>query len=117
MNPSTVGSMTIVVPSLERVVVIFSTTLDGAVVTVGNVLIAVYRVAQESAFERHGEFGAKHAIEGRRNLPASGQADSTVNAYTPAFEKLGKDYWWAGVYPCHNDRDIWVLRTRRINYR
>jgi hypothetical protein len=65
----------IVVPGLERVVVIFPATLDGAVVTVSDVLVAVYRAAQESALEHHGNFSAKRTIEGRRNFPASGQAD------------------------------------------
>jgi hypothetical protein len=63
--------MMIVVPGLERVVVIFPATLDGAVVTVSDVLVAVYRAAQESALEHHGDFGVKPAIEGRRNFPES----------------------------------------------
>jgi hypothetical protein len=63
------------VPSFERVVVTFPATLDGAVVTVGNMIFAVYRAAQESAFEHHEDFSAKRAIEGRRKFPASGQAD------------------------------------------
>jgi len=117
MNPSTVGSMPIVVPGLERVVVAFPATLDSAVVTVCDVLVAVYRAVQESAFERHGEFGAERASEGRRSFPASGQADLTANAYTPTIEELHEDHWWAGLYPCHNERDIWILRTRRIDYR
>jgi hypothetical protein len=41
MNPRTVGSMPIVVPGLERVIVVFPATLDSAVVTVGDVLVAV----------------------------------------------------------------------------
>ena len=90
MNPSLVGSMPIVVPGLDRVVVVFPATLDSAVVTVGDVLVAVYRAVQESAFERHGEFGTK---------------------------QLDEDHWWAGLYPCHNERDIWILRTRRIDHR
>lgn len=92
MNPSTVGSMTIVVPSFERVVVIFPATLDGAAVTE---LICVYRAVEKSAFQHHREFGVKRAIEGIKNFPTSGQSDSKVNAYTPAFEEIGEDYWWA----------------------
>ena len=91
-------------------------TLDSAVVTVGDVLIAVYRSVQESAVERHGEFGAEPTIEGRRQFPVSGQTDLKANVYTP-IEELGEDHWWVGLYPCHNERDIWVLRTRRIDHR
>lgn len=47
----------------ERVVVVFPATLDTSVVTAGNVLVAVYRGMQESAFEPHREFGAKCAIK------------------------------------------------------
>ena len=117
MNPSTVGSMTIVVPGLERVVVVLPYTLDSNVVTVSDVLIAVYRVVQESAFEHHGEFRAKRAIEGRREFLASGQADLRANVYIPTIEELREDHWWAGLYPCHNERDIWILRTRKIDHR
>jgi len=117
MNPNTVGSMAIVVPGLERVVVVFPATLDSAVVTVGDVLVAVYRAVQESAIEHHGESGVKSAIEGRKSFSASGQADLTANVYTPVIEELCEDHWWAGLYPCHNERDIWILRTRRIDHR
>jgi hypothetical protein len=117
LNPSTVGSMPIIVPGLERAVVVFPTTLDSAVITIGDVLVAVYRAVQESAFEHHGEFGARRAIEGRKNFPASGPVDRTANAFARTIEELDEDHWWAGLYPCHNERDIWILRTRRINPR
>jgi hypothetical protein len=116
MNPSTVGSMTIVVPGLERVVVVFPATLDSDVVTVGDVLVAVYHAVQESAIERHGEFGVKRGVEGR-SFPASGPADLTANTYTSSIKEFGKDHWWEGLYPYQNERDIWVLRTRRIDHR
>ena len=83
----------------ERVVVVFPPTLDTAVVTAGNVLVAVYRGVQESAFEPHGEFGVKCAIKRRRSFAASGQADLMANAYTPAIEETGGEHWWAGLYP------------------
>jgi len=41
MNPSTVGSMVIVVPGLERVVVILPATLDSGVVKVSDMLVGV----------------------------------------------------------------------------
>ena len=63
MNLSTIGSVTIVVPGLESVVVVFPTTLDSAVVTVSDVLVAGYCAAQESAFEHHGDFGVKRMLE------------------------------------------------------
>ena len=109
--------MTIFVPGLERVVVAFPATLDSDVVTVGDVLVALYRAMQESAIEHHGRFGVKRSVEGRRNFRASGQADLTENTYTPAIEELGEDHWWAGLYPCPSERDIWILRTRRIDHR
>ena len=112
MNPSMVGSMTIVVPGLERVIVAFPATLDSDVVIVCDVLVAVYRAMQESAFEHRGGFGAKRGIEGRRNLLASAQADLMANTYTPAIEELGEDHWWAGLDPHQNERDVWVLRTK-----
>ena len=82
----------------ERVVVVFPATLDTAVVTAGNMPVAVYRGVQESAFETHREFGAKRAIK-RRKFAASGQADLMANAYAPAIEETGGEHWWAGLYP------------------
>jgi len=117
MNPSTVGSIAIVVPGVERVVVVFPATLDSNVVTVGDVLVAVYRALQESAFNHYGEFGGRRGVEGRRILPLSYQADVKANTYTPAIEELGEDHWWAGLYPAQNERDLWVLHTRRIGHR
>jgi len=117
MNPNTVGFMAIVVPGLERIVVVFPATLDSAVVTVGDVLVAVYRAVQESSIEQHGEFGVKNGIEGRKSFSAPGRADLTANVYTPVIEELCEDHLWAGLYPCHNERDIWILRTRRIDHR
>jgi len=118
MNPSTVGSMAIVVPGLGRVVVVFPATLDSGVVTVGDVLVAVYRAVQESAIARHEERGAKGVVEGRRGWPASRQAELTANTNTTmVIEELGEDYWWAGLHPCPRERDVWVLRTRRVDYR
>jgi len=117
MNPSTVGSIAIVVPGLERVVVVFPATLDSDVVTVGDVFVAVYRALQESAFNYYGEFGGRRGVEVRRNLPLSYQADVKANTYTPAIEELGEDHWWAGLYPSQNEGDVWVLRTRRMDHR
>ena len=72
-NPSAVRSMAIIVPGLERVVVVFPATLDS------DVLVAVYHAVQEWAFEHHREFGTKRYHGGEKG---SGQADSvTVNAY------------------------------------
>ena len=58
-----VRSMKIVVPGLEGVVVVFPTTLDSAVVTVGDVIVAVHRAVQQSAFKHHREFGSKRRIK------------------------------------------------------
>ena len=44
MSPSMIGSMTIVVPGVERAVVVFPATLESAVVTVDDVLFTVHRV-------------------------------------------------------------------------
>ena len=115
MNPSTVGSMTIVMSGLARVIVVFPAKLDSGVVTVGDVLVAVYRAVKESAIARHKERGG---IEGRRDWPASRQAELTANTNTTmVIEELGEDHWWAGLHPCHMERDLWVLRTRRVDYR
>jgi len=54
-NPSTVGSLTIIVPGLGRVIVAFPDTSDSGLVTVGDMLFAVSRVVQESSIEHHGE--------------------------------------------------------------
>ena len=82
--------------------------------TVGDVLVAVYHAVQESAFE---EFGTKRTVEGRKKFPASDKSDLAANTYAPTFGELGEDHWWAGLYPCHNERDIWVLRTRKVDHR
>ena len=119
MNPSTVGSMTIRVPGWERPVVVFPTTLDTAVVTVDDVLIAVHRAVQASAMELHGGFGTKY---GQRSIPGS---SPMILASCPAYEpstmvnqdRGGGGYLWAGLYPCQKERDVWVLRTRRVSNR
>ena len=117
MNPSTVGSMTIVVPGLGRVIVVFPATSDSGVVTVGDVLVAVYRTVQESSIEHHGELASKHSVEGR-DLPASHQADLRENIkIIDTIEELGEDHLWAGLYPCRMENDVWVLRTRRVDHR
>ena len=119
MNPSTVGSMTIRVPGLERLVVVFPATLDSAVVTVDDVLIAVHRAVQASAMELRREFGTKY---GQINRPGS---SPLILASCPAYEhstmanqdRGGGGYLWAGLYPCQKERDVWVLRTRRVSNR
>jgi hypothetical protein len=105
-NPSAVGSMAIVVPGLERIVVVFPATLNSTVVTVCEVLVAVYQAVQESAFEHHAEFGTKRTIERRKNFPALGQADLTANTHAPTVHELGEDHLWAGLYPSRNERDV-----------
>jgi hypothetical protein len=102
----------ILVPGLERVVVM----QDSTVVTVGDVLVTVYRAVQESAFEHHGDFATQRGVRRRRNFPAWGQADLMVNMYTPAIKELGEDHWWVGLHLCHNERDIWVLGTLKIDH-
>jgi len=62
--------VTIVVPGVEGVVVVFPATLDSAVVTIGGMLVAVYRTAQERFDGHHSEYG-----ESRR----CGQADLLAN--------------------------------------
>ena len=110
--------MTIVVPGLERVIVVFPATLDSDVVTVGDVLVAVYSAVQELAAGRHIESASKRGIEGRRDWPTSRQADFKSNTDTTmVIEELGKDHWWMGLYPYHGERDVWVLRTGRVDRR
>ena len=115
MNPSTVGSMTIRVPGLERLVVVFPATLDSRVVTVGDVLDAVYRAVQTPAIE--------HRERGRKNWLGLGQIDLPrsrwiVDEYTAkdVQKHFGGNHWWGGLYPCQKERDVWVLRTRRVGY-
>jgi len=106
--------MTIKVPGLERVVVVFPTTLDSYVVTVGDVLDAVYRAVKMSAIEH-----AKHVIADHKTLPVVGQIDLRwrgVDEYLAIKRRVGENHWWAGLYPCQRERDIWVLRTRRAGY-
>jgi len=57
--------MTIVIPSLGRVIVVFPAMPDSGIVTVGNGLVAVYRVVQESSIEHHGELAPKSGVEER----------------------------------------------------
>ncbi|KIM38664.1 hypothetical protein M413DRAFT_12596 [Hebeloma cylindrosporum] len=96
MDPNTVGSMTIMVPGLERFVVVFPATSNSDIVTVDDVLIAVHRAVQAAAMELHREFGTTY---GERDLAECG----------------GEDDWWGGLYPCQNEQDVWVLRTRIIS--
>jgi hypothetical protein len=112
--------MTIRVPGLERLVVVFPATLDSAVVTVDDVLIAVHRAVQASAIELHSRGGTKY---GQRSILGS---SPRILAPSPAYEHTtmanqerggGDHHWWAGLYPCQKERDVWVLRTRRISNR
>jgi len=119
MDPSTVGSMTIKVPGLERLVVVFPSTLGNAVVTVDDVLIAVHRAAQASGIGAHVGFGTKYdqrTILGSspRNLAPRVAYEHTTIATQ---EHGGGDHWWAGLYPCPKERDVWILRTRKISNR
>ena len=115
MNPSTVGSMTIVVPGLGRAIVVLPATSDNNVVTVSDVLVAVYRAVQESSIEHHGEFGAKRGAEDRKDFSGSRQAD--LKEVTIVSEEIGGDYWWAGLHPCQMEKDVWVLCTKRVDRR
>jgi len=114
MNPSAVGSMTISVPGLERVVVVFPAALDGCVVTVGDVLDAVYRAVRVSVIEQNEDI-----VEGQRNTPSLSEIDPPWSAYM-AIEirkHIGEKHRWAGLYPCQTERDVWCLRTRRVGRR
>jgi hypothetical protein len=119
MDPSTVGSMTIRVPGLERLVVVFPATLESTVVTVDDVLIAVHRAVQAMAMELHTGFGTKY---GQRRIPGSSPMILTP---WPTYEhttvanqdRSGGHNLWAGLYPCQKERDVWVLRTRRVSNR
>ena len=68
MNPSTVGSMAIVVPGLKMVIVVFPATLDSAVVIVGDVPVAVYRAVQESIIELITEVLARNVLSKEENF-------------------------------------------------
>jgi len=111
MNPSTVGSMTIVVPGVERAVVVFPATFDSAVVTVGDVLLAVHCAMRGRVVEQHDEFGVERRVEGRRDDPSRGQGERTGNGYN--IEEFREDPWWAGLSLCQRDSDVWILRTSR----
>jgi len=119
MDPGTVGSMTIRVPGLERLVVVFPATLDSTVVTVDDVLIAVHRAVRASAMELHRGFGTKY---GQRSIPGS---SPMILAPWPAYghstmanqERDGGGLRWAGLYPCQKERDVWILCTRRVSNR
>ena len=116
MDPNTVGSMTIKVPGLERLVVVFPATLDNAVVTVDDVLIAMHRAVQASVMELHSEFGTKYgqrsALESSPRILAPWLAYEHVTIANQ--EWGGRDHLWAGLYPCQEERDVWVLGTRRV---
>ena len=94
MNPSTVGSITIVVPGVERAAVVFPATLDSTVVMVGDVLLAVHRPMRGWVVERHDEFGVGYCVEGRRNDRNQGQGERTGNGYSAnGIEGFGEDHW------------------------
>ena len=119
MDPSTVGSMTIKVPGLERLVVVFPSTLYSAVVTVDDVLIAVHHAVQASGIGPRVGFGTKY---GQRTILGSSPMSLAPRvAYEHSTiatrERGGGDHWWAGLYPCQKERDVWILRTRRISNR
>jgi hypothetical protein len=62
MDPSTVGSMTIRVPGLERLVVVFPATLESTVITVDDVLIAVHRAHRRAPCCTGDGHGTPHRI-------------------------------------------------------
>ena len=55
--------LTIVVPGVERLVVVFPATLETGVISVGNVVVAEYRVVPEWVIECHGEIDGKRRIK------------------------------------------------------
>jgi hypothetical protein len=69
--------MTTVIPGLERLVVMFPTE----VVTVGDVLVAVYRAVRDWIVERHGEFGGSAALKGEANLTVGPSSVSQGEGY------------------------------------
>jgi len=106
--------MTIVVPGVERAVVVFPATLESAVVTVDDVLFTVHRVNRGSVVGRHDEFGVERGVEGRRHNPSGRRGKITANWYnTNGIEGFGEDHWWAGLSPCQRYRNAWILRTSR----
>jgi len=88
MNPSTKGSMMIVVPGVERGVIVFPATLDSAVVTVGDVILAVHRVIRGWVVEHHDGFGVECGVEGRRKDPSRGQGEITGKGFFTSSKAL-----------------------------
>ena len=66
-----VGSMTIIVPGVERVVVALPARLDSDVVRVGHMIVCVYRAVWEWIVERHGEFGGRWGEKKRSSSGSS----------------------------------------------
>jgi hypothetical protein len=69
-------------------------------------------LCKKLVIERHGEFGLKRGVEGRRSFPALGQA-SLREKPTPLLKNLGNTVG-GRAFICVAVRDM-VLRTRRVN--
>ncbi|KAF8959339.1 hypothetical protein BDZ97DRAFT_1923025 [Flammula alnicola] len=128
MEPSTVGSMTIRIAVLERPIVVFPARLDDSVVTVMDVLAAVYRAIRAAAMGDYDERGeecmldntAQLAAHPRRHNAISTSRDHCPNVahITVAIRKhFGGVGVWAGLYPSPTERDVWILHTRQGDHR
>ena len=112
MNPSTEGSMMIVVPGVERGVIVFPATLDSAVVTVGDVILAVHRVIRGWVVEHHDGFDVERGEGGIRVGDEAKYQESSTTGITQMVE-FGKNHSWVGLSPCQWSKDVWILRTNR----
>jgi hypothetical protein len=101
---------------LERLVVLFPPHWKVLYLRlmVDDVLITVHRAVQALAMERiwHEIWPEKDTgIESRDPSPCP-----TYDHTTMVSQDLGRGgHWRAGLYPSQKERDVWVLRTRRVS--
>ncbi|KAF8955242.1 hypothetical protein BDZ97DRAFT_1858870 [Flammula alnicola] len=120
MEPRTVGSITIRAPRLDRPIVVFPATLHTNVVMVENVLDAVYSSIRAQCTADLYRPGNNTALAMRRRTlnedrySRSRTPSSVDDPLTKAIRRyLGGYCIWAGLYPSSDERDVWILHTRR----
>ncbi|KDR81191.1 hypothetical protein GALMADRAFT_1358377 [Galerina marginata CBS 339.88] len=95
-----VGSLTIRIAEVLRPIVVFPATLDDSIVTIDDVLKAVWRSVHLAAHERH------QGVDVWRQAQSRNRQDSVYQ------NKFCTGWWWAGLYPSPEERDVWILHTQ-----
>lgn len=119
-EPSSITSMTIVLEPFDRPFIVFATDITRGI-TIGDILMAVYKAARAGATRilcEHLNIDADllaPTIEQYREMvsqdtgPLTG--DDTVSFSVGQYMNFRTN--WAGLTPSTKERDVWILHTKK----